>query len=198
MKAKVEDFVGIYEDAFSLDYCNEVIRQFEILNEQGFTSSRQKLNMGTKVEKDDTAVWTGEFHVNETETSGMHISIGQEFNNVYWDQCYPHYSENFAVMKNMEHHTIYGNKVQKTGIGGGFHQWHCETMGRAHGNRLLTHIVYLNDVEDGGETELLYYHKRFKPKAGTMLIFPAAYTHTHRGNPPLSNEKYIITGWTEF
>jgi len=26
----------------------------------------------------------------------------------------------------------------------------------------------------------------------------AAFTHTHRGNPPLSNAKYIVTGWTEF
>jgi len=39
---------------------------------------------------------------------------------------------------------------------------------------------------------------RVKPKQGTLLIWPAAFTHTHRGNPPLSNVKYITTGWIEF
>ena len=41
-------------------------------------------------------------------------------------------------------------------------------------------------------------HLRVKPKQGTLVIWPAAFTHTHRGNPPLSNDKYIVTGWTEF
>ena len=54
------------------------------------------------------------------------------------------------------------------------------------------------DRDEGGETEFLYQSMRVKPKQGTLLIWPAAFTHTHRGNPPLSNEKYIVTGWTEF
>jgi hypothetical protein len=59
-------------------------------------------------------------------------------------------------------------------------------------------MLYLNDVEDGGETEFLYQRMRVKPKQGTLLIWPAGFTHTHRGNPPLSNNKYVITGWSEF
>ena len=47
---------------------------------------------------------------------------------------------------------------------------------------------------DGGETEFIYQQKRFKAEKGTVLIWPAGYTHMHRGNPPLSN-KYIATGW---
>jgi hypothetical protein len=61
----------------------------------------------------------------------------------------------------------------------------------------MAFILYLNDVEDGGETEFLYYHKRIKPKQGTLILFPAGYTHTHRGNPPLKGSKYILTGWVE-
>ena len=60
-----------------------------------------------------------------------------------------------------------------------------------------TFILYLNDVEEGGETEFLYYPKRIKPKQGTIILFPGSMTHTHRGNQTLSNEKYIITGWVE-
>ena len=65
------------------------------------------------------------------------------------------------------------------------------------GNRVGTVIVYLNDVDEGGETEFLYYPRRVKPQAGRVLLFPASFTHSHRGNPPLSNTKYIMTGWVE-
>ena len=58
--------------------------------------------------------------------------------------------------------------------------------------------VYLNDVTEGGETEFLYQKCRFKPEKNTILIWPAQFTHVHRGNPPLSNDKYIITGWVEY
>jgi hypothetical protein len=63
---------------------------------------------------------------------------------------------------------------------------------------LLLAIGYLNDVEEGGETEFLYQGVRVKPKKGTIILCPAAFTHTHRGNPPLSGDKYIINTWVQY
>jgi hypothetical protein len=65
-------------------------------------------------------------------------------------------------------------------------------------NRIMAFMLYLNDVEVGGETEFLYQKTRIKPQKDRLVIWPAGYTHPHRGNPPLSNEKYIITGWIEY
>ena len=59
-------------------------------------------------------------------------------------------------------------------------------------------MAYLNNVEEGGETEFLYQSRRIKPKQGTIVICPASFTHTHRGNPPLKGDKYMINGWIEF
>jgi hypothetical protein len=56
----------------------------------------------------------------------------------------------------------------------------------------------LNDNFEAGETEFLYQQYRYKPKMGDVIIFPAAFTHTHRGNPPIGGTKYIITGWLEY
>ena len=53
----------------------------------------------------------------------------------------------------------------------------------------------MNDDFDGGETEFLYQQRREEAMTGDLLIFPAAFTHTHRGNPPLGNVKYIATSW---
>jgi hypothetical protein len=56
-------------------------------------------------------------------------------------------------------------------------------------------IVYLNDVEVGGETEFLYPKIKVKPKKGSLVIFPSAYPFVHRGNKPISSDKYIIATW---
>ena len=78
----------------------------------------------------------------------------------------------------------------------GFHPYHIEQGNLPPSSyRVSVYTVYLNDVEEGGETEFLYQLKRIKPEKGTACIFPASYTHVHRGNTPFSGEKYIITGW---
>ena len=61
--------------------------------------------------------------------------------------------------------------------------------------RAFVFTIYLNDVEEGGETEFLHFSKRVKPKAGRIVIWPAPFPYLHRGNPPLSGKKYILTSW---
>ena len=85
--------------------------------------------------------------------------------------------------------------LQKTSPSEGYHEWHCENMGWVNNSRAIAWMIYLNDVEEGGETEFLYQQKRYKPIANTALLWPGSWTHQHRGNPPLSGDKYILTGW---
>ena len=59
-------------------------------------------------------------------------------------------------------------------------------------------MTYLNDVTDKGETEFKHYNHKVKPKAGLTLIWPVDWTHTHKGNICLNEEKMIITGWFNF
>jgi len=61
-------------------------------------------------------------------------------------------------------------------------------------HRILTFIFYLNDVDEGGETEFFEMY-RVRPKKGSLLIFPALSYYLHRGCVPKSNDKYILTGW---
>ena len=87
-------------------------------------------------------------------------------------------------------------KLQKTEPRGGFHKWHCEQGRAANSRRVLAWTLYLNDIPKGeGETEFLHQGVRIEPKAGNISIWPAAFTHVHRGNPVYSCDKYIATGW---
>lgn len=85
---------------------------------------------------------------------------------------------------------------------GGYPYWHCElypkdpTAETLH--RTLLWTIYLNDGFGAGETEFLYQQRRIVPKAGSLLIAPTAFTHTHRGNTPAGGDKYIATSWVLF
>ena len=86
-------------------------------------------------------------------------------------------------------------KLKEIPAGGGFHAWHYENGALDVAARQFVVQIYLNDDFDGGETEFLYQQRREEAVAGDVLIFPASFTHTHRGNPPLGGTKYIATSW---
>lgn len=85
---------------------------------------------------------------------------------------------------------------------GGYPYWHCELYPRDASceslHRTLLWTLYLNDGFDEGETEFLYQSRKVRPRTGSLLVAPAAFTHTHRGNRPVGGDKYIATSWVLF
>lgn len=119
--------------------------------------------------------------------------LGNTFNQ-YLQACFLEYLEHHGQLQT-EPMISSEMKLQKTEPRGGYHVWHYEDQGWTFAVRRLVWSIYLNDIEDGGETEFLYQSRRVKPKCGTVVIWPAGFTHVHRGNPPLKENKYILTGW---
>ncbi|WP_323845837.1 2OG-Fe(II) oxygenase [Microbulbifer magnicolonia] len=84
---------------------------------------------------------------------------------------------------------------------GGYYHWHSEHYPHPIDpeqkslHRVLLWMLYLNDVEEGGETEFRYQGAKIKPRRGSLVLSPCGFTHTHRGNVPLSGDKYILTSW---
>ena len=79
--------------------------------------------------------------------------------------------------------------------GEGFKSWHCERASVKFLDRLFVWMVYLNDVEHGGETEFFYQHHFEEPKQGKLVLWPSDWTHLHRGVIAPTETKYILTGW---
>jgi len=90
--------------------------------------------------------------------------------------------------------------VQYYPPGGGYKVWHTERTNASAviASRHLVFMTYLNTVNDAGETAFYYQGLRVKPEKGLTLIWPADWTHTHKGVPSPTEEKYIITGWFNY
>jgi hypothetical protein len=91
--------------------------------------------------------------------------------------------------------------IQHYEAGGGYKVFHCENDGRSVENiqRHLVFMTYLNTIppEEGGGTEF-FYQGSYNAVAGKTLIWPATWTHTHKGIISPTREKKIITGWYSY
>ena len=185
------DFIEVYENALDPTMCQAAIDYFEAASASGFTHSRKREGRSFRDTQDEATfipidAVTEELRASGGLCTGMITSMLKHYLGVYVHTYEAPLGDSSLVSPSI--------KMQKTLPSQGFHVWHYE---RSPGDpfRELAWILYLNDVEDGGETEFLYQCKRVKPRQGTLVIWPASLTHTHRGNPPLSGVKYVATGW---
>ena len=190
-----DNFIGIYDNFFSEQFCKNLINTFKWCSDNNrvfYRNNEESL-------RSDSAIYLTEQSTKEIAFSIDYLGDSlKEFNNTFWNFCYKDYSKKYSTLSSYGNRTIFEYKIQKTEPTKGYHSWHCEDTSRIASNRIGVYLLYLNDIEDGGETEFLYLSKRIKPKMGKLLIFPPNYPWTHRGNPPLSGSKYIMTGWIEF
>mgnify|MGYP003636761129 CR=1 FL=1 len=187
----IDNFIGVYDNYITQDECNKAIKFYEDQHKFHNTLNRKVFENASVLEKKDNQFFAKPHNID-----------------IWWESLKPmifnfdialrHYIETNGANK------AYGNiefryttlKIQKTLPTEGYHLWHVE-HGKGFDNeaRAFVFSIYLNDVEDGGETEFLHFSKRVKPKKGRIVIWPAGFPYVHRGNPPLSGEKYILTSW---
>ena len=101
---------------------------------------------------------------------------------------------NLNIFSKLYNNNDTGYKIQKYDRDKGYYNYHNDFEYSVKGVRVITFIWYLNDVEEGGETEFID-GTIIKPKKGQLLLFPSDWTYMHKGNIPLSNDKYICNGW---
>ena len=191
-----DDFIGVFDNACPAKLCDELRSYFDIYHADGYTYDRAfSNNEKDRLKIDDVALsMTGMNLVYEINIRG----VGKLFNNYFWANCYAPYASKFTALNHTDPHKVINYKLQRTLPMQGYHIWHYESMVREASDRILAFTLYLNDVEEGGETEFLYQKRRVKPKKSRCVIWPSGLTHIHRGNPPLSGDKYILTGWVQF
>ena len=115
------------------------------------------------------------------------------------NKCYQDYRETYPFLKKFITKVDLGYfNIQKYLPGGHFAELHSERTSLQNLHRLFAWMTYLNDVDDGGTTDIDYFDIKVKPEKGKTLIWPAEWTHAHTGSILKSGKKYIITGWMHF
>lgn len=199
--AEIKDFIGVFPNVVSHATCDKIIEHYEYVSNLGWSQSRQSAEGVRYIDKDNDTYFLSntKFAINAEDEiiSDMDHQFTQEFVDAFW-KCFSFYQDKYGVLESMGKLGFTGKiKIQKNKPGEGYHVWHCEQGTVATSSRVLLVILYLNDVEEGGETEFLYLQKRVKAKKGTMMLCPGGFTHTHRGNPPLTGDKYIMNTWVQ-
>tara|TARA_R110000868_G_scaffold253937_1_gene510550 strand:+ start:276 stop:875 length:600 start_codon:yes stop_codon:yes gene_type:complete len=195
MNTEYFEHIALFKNVYPEGYCQHLISEFDRLESGGAGSNRQVSENADKHVKDDYQIAIQLGHHNLINFGGDHpcdlFFMGLQ-------NCYDEYTNKYSVLKEAGKILATTMKMQRTGPGGGYHVWHAEQGPSVQASRVVTYMLYLNTIasEDGAETEFLYQKKRYNPTENTMVIWPAAYTHAHRGNPVLGNtHKYIVTGW---
>ena len=183
------NFIGSWVIEPSL--CDEIIKYYE-KNEQkqkqGTTSEGIKLE--TKNRRDIT-LSPKELELPENQIYKIY------FKSLF--ECYKDYNLQWPILSGLVNSLDIGMfNIGKYMPGQHFQKIHCERTGLSTLHRLFAFMTYLNDVKEGGSTYFSHYDLDIKPKKGLTLLWPAEWTHSHKGNVLKSGLKYIITGWLTF
>ena len=174
---KNENFIRIYENIFPDEMITDLVQM-----------ASQTVNWNSRSHnfRSDSLLWLDPFWPLMVKEGNKHLS----------DKALSSYIKDFPYLLEVGEYWCSGSmNLQKTEPLEGYHSFHCENTTSSNGFRILAWMIYLNDVEEGGETEWLYQQLKIKPKRNTCVIWPGSFTHLHRGNPPISGTKYILTGW---
>jgi hypothetical protein len=182
-----EDFIRVYAGAFPVDQARALTRHLKAQFARGFGRSRQESGGAPKTVHDDLQIGD----IRDVDASDYRGTVMPAL-----FECLRKYVDEFDILASF---TLVGwwLKAQLTRKGEGYHAWHFESSSFFSARRVLAWSIYLNDDYEGGELEFLYFGRRLKLGEGDVVIFPAAFTHTHRGNMVLSGEKVLLTGWYE-
>jgi len=180
----MKDCIAIYDNVFSDEDCDELIGIMEHLSHNNIMTDNTSPNHNIDHKEIN-------FHHNYNLPSWS--SVGEKFFPIV-KPIIDDYINYYSIL-NKSQFLFYDIKAKKIPVGGGFHDWHYESSTLISSSRALVLQVYLNDDFEAGETEFLYLNKRVEAKKGRVIIFPTAFTHTHRGNPPIGGDKYILTTW---
>ena len=194
MKEEYKEFVGIYDESVPVELCNEFVKNYELAKKNRTIIDVTKENETQNLDKISPFARKDEVAFVAPTSSTIYPIPPVKAYFKFLHECFINYVERYSIEFSgpIFNDVFKIHKVRKTE---GYHQWHYERGAPIGLDRLLAYMTYLETPKKGGETEFLHQSLRIEPIVGRTLIWPAGFTHMHRGNPPLDGEKMYITGW---
>lgn len=185
LMVELNDLIKIHDNALEPEICDYLISLFEQFSDKH-----------ERIENDSKPNFT-QFNFTEnrnllTETNEIHNLIIKkvfEYRDLYYEfidkRVFP------------EEHAFEQFRIKRYNPGGDdWFDTHVDVTNHESSRRFLSFMWYLNDVETGGNT--IFDGMMIKPKRGTLVIFPPLWMYPHRGEPPLSGPKYIMSAYLHY
>lgn len=182
---ELNDLIHVYEDVIDPNICQFLIDFFETSSDKHEIIDNEKKPFFTQLN------FTENREVNEEVNNVHNFFIKQtlEYRSKYYEfvdeRVFP--SQNAFEQFRIKKYDTSGEQMFDT---------HVDVIDHATARRFLSFMWYLNDVNDGGET--IFKDLTIQPKAGTLLVFPPLWMYPHKGNPPISNPKYIMSTYLHY
>ena len=186
------NFIGIYDNILSSQQCKEIIEWVETQPlQRGKTRYKNEIVVNLKSKSSWDVPYEKTSFPNKT-------FVDLIINNALSD-CTPLYRKSHPDLDKIDSWNVYNNyNIQKYNPNEGYHILHCENGGGKGIQRVLVWMIYLNTVTDKGGTYFSSYDKTIRAKEGRVVIWPAYWTHHHKGVVSKTQTKYIATGWYGF
>lgn len=178
---QLRDFIRCYDNALNADFCDHLVSIFEqneSLQIQNGRNARSGLEHSGWYEMNIGRYCAPEIKQQLGDLAGR-------FKLTYEQDC---------NIEPLPHAGRYSELIIKR------YRPSCEEMFQQHfdslgpvSDRFLVFLWYLNDVGSGGETVFDDLNVSIKPAKGSLLMFPPYWQYRHRGAPPISNSKYIMS-----
>lgn len=206
-KMELRNTIGYFEGALTHEECDLILERFERAKTLKLAYQGQS---GSGVNHDIKSSIDFDILSSPIEDDIMFgYGLIEKFNQIVVEEYlnkFPHQEEYTGSEDLFNAQTFYEllqvqEYPQSTGH---YNAWHAETGNFEMSRRLFSFLLYLNDVEEGGETDFIYANDEngnmlsIKPKKGTLLIHPASFPYVHRGRTPVSSNKIILTTWLSY
>ena len=183
----MEKWIKTYPKIFSKEECTGLIESFEILDE-----SKQLVHTKLEGHREFDEVNLNDFR---EQSLKMQLDVYKRF-----DDILERYKQDVKIHEKAlpEKSAWEEIRIKRYRAGRGNFLDHVDGGDYISARRFLVFFVYLNNVIEGGETEFPTFDLQVSPVCGTILIFPSTWTFLHRGNVPITNDKYILGSYKHY
>ena len=182
---ELNDFIHIYENALEVDVCDFLVSLFdqtEDKHEHYNNEGKPNFTQFNLTQHRELTPEVNQVHSHIIRKIFQYRDMYYEFTD---DRIFPkeHALEQFRIKKyNPGREDRFDTHVDVTNY---------ETS-----RRFLSFLWYLNDVEIGGNT--VFKDLNISPKRGTLIMFPPLWMYPHKGEPPISGPKYIMSAYLHY
>lgn len=188
----LSDCIVQYDHVFCSDWCSDLISYFENSLHQRTDDHRKQANELQLIGDPRPDAIDYKNHLFEKL-----YPLGIKYEEYLHSLCHDDYKPYDRPLTEINNTGFRSLQIQKySPEDKGYPAVHVES-GQDHYKKYLALILYLNDVDEGGETVFPMAGTAIEPCVGDVVIWPAGLPFYHCGNQAKSN-KYILTSWFEF